>query len=134
VLLGRPGHPTYQLAVVCDDIEMGITDVVRGDDLLGSTGRQILLHRFLGAEAPRFAHHPLILGEDGHKLSKRSADFTIDAYRADGGSPSRLLASLARALGLVTQTHSELVAQDWIELLAAPDLRWASGALSKPTT
>jgi glutamyl-tRNA synthetase len=130
VLLGRPGHPTYQLAVVCDDIAMGITDVVRGDDLLGSTPRQILLHRVLGAAPPRFAHHPLILGEDGRKLSKRSSDPAVDAYRLAGGSPSRLLASLAHVIGLVPETQVELEARDWIDLLAPTQPAWRPGTLA----
>lgn len=71
VLLRSDGHPLYNLAVVCDDIEMGITDVIRGQDHLTNTHKQILLYEALGKPAPRFAHLPLILAPGGKKLSKR---------------------------------------------------------------
>lgn len=71
VLLRSDGHPLYNLAVVCDDIEMGITDVIRGQDHLTNTHKQILIYEALGAEPPRFAHLPLILAPGGKKLSKR---------------------------------------------------------------
>ncbi|MEZ5427058.1 MAG: glutamate--tRNA ligase [Pyrinomonadaceae bacterium] len=71
VLLRSDGHPLYNLAVVCDDIEMGITDVIRGQDHLTNTHKQILIYRALGKEPPRFAHLPLILAPGGKKLSKR---------------------------------------------------------------
>jgi glutamyl-tRNA synthetase len=71
VLLRSDGHPLYNLAVVCDDIEMGITDVIRGQDHLTNTHKQILIYEALGAKPPRFAHLPLILAPGGKKLSKR---------------------------------------------------------------
>ncbi len=71
VLLRSDGHPLYNLAVVCDDIEMGITDVIRGQDHLTNTHKQILIYEALGAAPPRFAHLPLILAPGGKKLSKR---------------------------------------------------------------
>lgn len=71
VLLRSDGHPLYNLAVVCDDIEMGITDVIRGQDHLTNTHKQILIYEALGAGQPRFAHLPLILAPGGKKLSKR---------------------------------------------------------------
>lgn len=71
VLLRSDGHPLYNLAVVCDDIEMEITDVIRGQDHLTNTHKQILIYEALGAKKPRFAHLPLILAPGGKKLSKR---------------------------------------------------------------
>jgi glutamyl-tRNA synthetase len=71
VLLRSDGHPLYNLAVVCDDIEMGITHVIRGQDHLTNTHKQVLMYRALGVEPPKFAHLPLILAPDKSKLSKR---------------------------------------------------------------
>lgn len=93
VLLRSDGHPLYNLAVVCDDIEMGITDVIRGQDHLTNTHKQILIYQALGATPPKFAHLPLILAPGGKKLSKRihgeivslttyrDAGFVPDAFR-----------------------------------------------------
>ena len=78
VLLRADGLWAYQLAVVVDDAEQGITDVVRGADLLDSTPRQILLQRALGLPTPRHAHLPLLLGDDGRKLSKSDAALPVD--------------------------------------------------------
>ena len=94
VLLRTDGLWAYQLAVVVDDAEQGITDVVRGADLLDSTPRQILLQRALGLPAPRYAHLPLLLGDDGRKLSKSDA-----ALPVDGDEPLRTLRMLWHCLG-----------------------------------
>jgi glutamyl-tRNA synthetase len=77
----------YQLAVVVDDVAQGITEVVRGDDLMASTARQILLYRTLGAATPRFAHVPLVLGPDGERLSKRHGSISV---RESGQSAAEL--------------------------------------------
>jgi glutamyl-tRNA synthetase len=100
VLERADGIFAYQLAVVVDDAEMGITDVVRGDDLIGSTARQLLLFRALGLPAPRFAHVPLVLGPDGARLSKRHGAIGVRAFRERGLSPEALLGRLAASLGL----------------------------------
>jgi glutamyl-tRNA synthetase len=95
------GVPAYQLAVVVDDAAMGIDEVVRGGDLLGSTPRQILLYRALGARAPRFAHVPLLLGPDGVRLSKRHRGVTLAELRDLGWSASRVRETVASLLGFV---------------------------------
>jgi glutamyl-tRNA synthetase len=94
------GLYAYQLAVVVDDIAMGITEVVRGADLLSSTPRQIALYRALGAEPPAFLHVPLLLGEDGERLAKRHGATAIADYRAAGAQPEQLIGALAASLGL----------------------------------
>ncbi len=94
VLLRTDGLWAYQLAVVVDDAAQGITDVVRGADLLDSTPRQILLQRALGLPAPRYAHLPLLLGSDGRKLSKSDAALSVD-----GVDPVPALHSLWQILG-----------------------------------
>lgn len=81
----------YQLAVIIDDNAQGVTDVVRGDDLLASTARQILLAEAVGIEAPRWCHVPLVLGEDGRRLAKRHGDTRIQTYREADVTRERLI-------------------------------------------
>ncbi|EFM13168.1 Glutamyl/glutaminyl-tRNA synthetase, class Ic, catalytic domain [Paenibacillus curdlanolyticus YK9] len=92
---------SYQLAVVVDDIAMGITDVLRGYDLLDSTPRQLMLYEALGATPPRFAHVPLLLGEDGKRLAKRHGSISLAAIRERGVQPERVLGLLAAMSGLI---------------------------------
>ncbi|MFT7579064.1 MAG: glutamyl-tRNA synthetase [Myxococcota bacterium] len=119
VLLGRPGRPSYQLAVVVDDGAMAITDVVRGRDLLGSTARQILLHRALDQKVPAFHHHPLIVDETGRKLSKREAATPLRDVRANGGTADRLIARVGQAVGLFDASIRSASIHDVVEALAA---------------
>jgi glutamyl-tRNA synthetase len=85
VLLRSDGTPTYMLAVVVDDYDMGITHVIRGDDHLNNAFRQLTILRAMGWEIPKYAHIPLIHGADGAKLSKRHGALGIDAYRDELG-------------------------------------------------
>lgn len=95
----RLGNWTYQFAVVADDLEQGITDVVRGVDLLPSTGRQIRLARLLGREQmPRFAHHPLVMKSATEKLSKSDGDTGVRELRTAGWSPAAVRAAAARLM------------------------------------
>ena len=100
------GLHAYQLAVVVDDHDMRITEVIRGVDLLSSTGRQIALYRALGWEPPAFAHVPLVIGEDGARLAKRHGAIGISDYREAGWSPERVLGMLAVSLGLVAEVSA----------------------------
>ena len=89
----------YQLAVVVDDARMGVTEVVRGADLLSSTARQLYLYRLLGLNAPRFAHCPLLLAPDGRRLSKRDGDQSLENLRARY-TAAEIVGKLAYAYGL----------------------------------
>ncbi|MDH3335979.1 MAG: glutamate--tRNA ligase, partial [Rhodospirillaceae bacterium] len=96
VLLRADGTPTYMLAVVVDDHDMGITHVIRGDDHLTNTFRQIQLYRAMGWELPQFAHMPLLHGADGKKLSKRHGALGVEAYEEMGFLPEALCNYLLR--------------------------------------
>lgn len=96
VLLRGDGTPTYMLSVVVDDIDMGITHVIRGSDHLTNTFRQVQLYRAIGANLPEFAHIPLIHGADGAKLSKRHGALGVEAYRELGYLPEALRNYLLR--------------------------------------
>jgi glutamyl-tRNA synthetase len=100
VLRRGDGVYAYQLAVVVDDIAMQISEVVRGDDLLSSTPRQLALYAALHAEPPGFLHVPLLLGPDARRLSKRYGAPSVGEYRAAGISPTKLVGLLAHSLGL----------------------------------
>ncbi len=99
----RPGvsesTPAYQLAVVVDDAAQGVTEVVRGDDLLASTPRQLLLYRALGLKPPSFVHVPLVVGVDGRRLAKRHGDTRLSSLREAGVRPQLLLGLLAWSCG-----------------------------------
>jgi len=96
VLIRSDGFPTYNFAVVVDDIDMNIGEVIRGDDHVNNTPRQINIYHALGAAVPEFAHLPMILGPDGHKLSKRHGAVGVMQYRDDGFLPHALLNYLVR--------------------------------------
>jgi glutamyl-tRNA synthetase len=96
VLLRSDGSPTYHMAVVADDISMGITHVIRGDDHVNNTPRQILIYQALGEPLPSYAHVPMILGHDRTRLSKRHGATSVLAYRELGFLPHALLNALAR--------------------------------------
>jgi len=96
VIFRSDGFPTYNFAVVVDDIDMRITDVIRGDDHVNNTPRQINIYQALGAPVPTFAHLPMILGADGQKLSKRHGAVSVMQYRDDGFLPHALLNYLVR--------------------------------------
>ena len=110
VLQRADGIWAYQLAVVVDDAEAGVTEVIRGDDLLSSTPRQIAIYRALGHPVPRFAHVGLVLDSDGVRLSKRHGATAIEALRAQGRTPEDVIGMLAFSLGL-TPTDAPIAAR-----------------------
>jgi glutamyl-tRNA synthetase len=139
------GTAAYQLAVVVDDAAMGATDVVRGDDLVDSTPRQVLLYRALGLgeHVPDYYHLPLVIGSDGRRLAKRHGDTRISFYREKGVPPERLRALMARWCGVEADpqraTMEELLAGFRLDSLPrepvvfnAADDRWlrAGGAVA----
>ena len=118
VLLRSDGNPTYMLAVVADDHDMGVTHIIRGDDHLTNAARQKQIYDALGWELPSMAHIPLIHGPDGSKLSKRHGALGVDAYRAMGYLPAALRNYLVR-LGW-SHGDQEIFSTD--EMIAAFDL------------
>jgi glutamyl-tRNA synthetase len=108
------GVPAYQLAVVVDDIAMKISEVVRGEDLLASTVRQLLLYRAFGASPPAFAHVPLLLGDDGVRLSKRHRGVTLAELRNAGESAEAIVGRLAHRHGL-RETAAPVAARELVE-------------------
>ena len=95
IVVRTDGSPTYNFAVVCDDANMGITHVIRGDDHLSNTPRQILIYEALGFEVPTFAHLSMILGPDGRKLSKRHGAASVEDFRDQGYLPDAMVNFLA---------------------------------------
>ena len=118
VLLRSDGTPTYMLAVVVDDHDMGVTHIIRGDDHLTNAARQKQIYEALGWTVPVMAHIPLIHGPDGSKLSKRHGALGVDAYRAMGYLPAALRNYLVR-LGW---SHGDQEIFSTEEMIAAFDL------------
>ncbi|MEE2886756.1 MAG: tRNA glutamyl-Q(34) synthetase GluQRS [Planctomycetota bacterium] len=100
VIRKRDGGPAYQLAVVVDDAATGVTEVLRGDDLLVSTPRQLLLYQLLDLPAPDFVHVPLVVGEDGLRLAKRHGDTSLAHFRSAGVEAEQVLGYLGWSCGL----------------------------------
>src|SRR5690349_1458045 len=96
VIMRGDGIPTYNFGVVVDDIDMNITHVIRGDDHVNNTPRQINVYKALGAALPKFVHVPMILGSDGERLSKRHGAVSVTQYRDEGYLPEALVNYLAR--------------------------------------
>ena len=96
VILRSDGTPTYNFGVVVDDHDMEITHVIRGDDHINNTPRQIHIYHALGLPLPKFAHLPMILGPDGSRLSKRHGAVSVEQYRLDGFLPEAMVNDLVR--------------------------------------
>ncbi len=102
VLSKRDGTPAYQLAVVVDDAADGVTEVLRADDLIPSTPRQLLLYRHFDWKPPSFAHLPLLVGPDGLRLAKRHGDTSLAQYRKQGVAAEEVVGTLAHLSGLAS--------------------------------
>jgi glutamyl-tRNA synthetase len=100
VLARADGVPAYNLAVVVDDAAQGVSQVVRGDDLLSSTPRQVLLQSLLGHPTPEYLHVPLVLGADGQRLAKRHGAVTLADLRTEGWTVADVVTALVRSLAL----------------------------------
>jgi glutamyl-tRNA synthetase len=124
VILRSDGHPTYHLSVVVDDIDMEISHVIRGDDHVSNTPKQVLLYEALGRPVPKFAHVPLILGTDKKRLSKRHGATSVTEYQREGYLPEAMVNFLA-LLGWSPGDDREVLTRD--ELVAAFTLEGISG-------
>ena len=113
------GTPAYQLAVVVDDADMAVTEVIRGDDLIPSTPRQLVLYRALGLTPPAFAHVPLVVGPDGRRLAKRHGDTRLSALRAAGVSAEAVIGLLAWSCAWIDRIRP-IPARDLIGLFRLP--------------
>jgi glutamyl-tRNA synthetase len=130
VLRRNDGVPAYNLAVVVDDAAQGIGEVVRGDDLLTSTPRQLHLGALLGLPAPTYAHVPLVLGPDGARLAKRHGAVTLEDLSSRGIEPPEVLSRLAASLGLA-ETGEEVRLDDLVrrfDLARLPRQPWVLSA------
>jgi glutamyl-tRNA synthetase len=130
VLRRTDGAPTYNLSVVVDDSDMGITHVIRGDDHLNNTPRQINILRAMGKEPPRYAHVPMILGDDGTRLSKRHGAVSVMEYRRQGVLPEALLNYLVR-LGWSHGDQEVFSLDDMIELFDIANVNRAASAFNR---
>jgi len=121
VIQRADGTPTYNFAVVVDDLDMNINLVIRGDDHVNNTPRQINLYHALGAEAPQFAHVPMILGDDGARLSKRHGAVSVLAWRELGYLPDALVNYLAR-LGWSHGDREQFSRAELVELFSIDEV------------
>ena len=124
VLRRGDGVYAYQLAVVVDDVAMGVTDVVRGADLVGSTPRQIWLAQVLGLSPPRYVHVPLVVAPDGSRLEKRTHGATVRALRETGVAAPSILGALAHGLGL-SPSRTPMSAIDVARISARSPIVWS---------
>ncbi len=120
VVCRSDGNPTYNLTVVADDIDMGITHVIRGDDHINNTPRQIHIFNALGAQLPAFAHLPMILGDDGKRMSKRHGAVSVMQYQSEGILPPAMLNYLAR-LGWSHGDQELFELKELVDLFALED-------------
>ncbi|UOG91700.1 MAG: glutamate--tRNA ligase [Candidatus Thiothrix sulfatifontis] len=129
IIARSDGTPTYNLTVVVDDIDMQVTHVIRGDDHISNTPRQINIMRALGFEPPKFAHLPMILGSDGQRLSKRHGAVSVMQYRDDGFLPQALLNYLVR-LGWSNGDQEIFSREEMIELFSLEAINRAPSAFN----
>jgi glutamyl-tRNA synthetase len=124
-ITARSGQVSYQLAVVIDDHLQGVDSVIRGNDLVASTFRQLQIHQLLGWKPPAYAHVPLVVGVDGRRLAKRHGDTRLSFYRENGVSAQQIVGWAAHSLGLIDRQEPcdarDLIEQfDWNKLSSEP--------------
>jgi len=130
LIIARPdGSPTYNFTVVIDDADMNISHVIRGDDHINNTPRQINIYKALGAELPKFAHLPMILGDDGARLSKRHGAVSVMEYANDGYLPEAVLNYLVR-LGWSYEDKELFTKEEMIELFDLKKVNKAPSAFN----
>ncbi len=129
VICRTDGSPTYNFCVVIDDYDMGITHVVRGDDHLSNTPRQINMLRALGVEPPYYAHVPMILGDDGKRLSKRHGAVSVMQYEAEGYLPEALANYLVR-LGWAHGDQEVFSREEMLKLFDLADVNASASAFN----
>ena len=129
IIARSDGDPTYNLTVVVDDLDMGMTHVVRGDDHINNTPRQINIMTALGAEPPKYAHAPMILGDDGKRLSKRHGAVSVMQYRDDGFLPQALINYLIR-LGWSHGDQEIFSLEEMIEFFKVEDVNGAASTFN----
>jgi len=129
IIARSDGMPTYNLSVVVDDLDMGMTHVIRGDDHLNNTPRQIHILRALGAEPPVYAHLPMILGEDAKRMSKRHGAVSVMQYHEDGFLPQALLNYLVR-LGWSHGDQEIFSIDEMIELFDVKDINHSASVFN----
>jgi len=129
IIARSDGNPTYNFCVVVDDMDMGITHVIRGDDHLNNTPRQINMLAALGARLPVYAHLPMILGSDGAKLSKRHGAVSVLQYRDEGFLPEALLNYLVR-LGWSHGDQEIFSIEEMIDLFDITDVNKSASAFN----
>ena len=119
VLRRGDGMYAYNLAVVLDDISMGITEIIRGHDLLETTAQQLFLYRTLQANPPFYGHAPLLIDTDGHRLSKRQKSITVKELRELGWSPERILGELAVLAGFIPKSDAPSISLESLLIYTA---------------
>ena len=129
VIARSDGSPTYNLTVVVDDLDMGLSHVIRGDDHLNNSPRQINIFKALNAEPPIFAHLPMILGDDGARLSKRHGAVSVMSYRDEGYLPEALLNYLVR-LGWSHGDQEVFTTSEMIELFDIEDVNKSASSFN----
>lgn len=130
IIARSDGSPTYNFTVVVDDLDMKITHVIRGDDHINNTPRQINIFRALGAASPHYAHLPMILGSDGKRLSKRHGALSVMQYREDGYLPHALINYLVR-LGWSHGDQEIFSREELIQFFDISDINRAPAALNE---
>jgi len=131
IIMRTDGTPTYMVAVVADDFEMGVTHVIRGDDHVNNTPKQIMIYRALGWNPPEFAHVPLILGSDKKRLSKRHGATAITEYRDMGYLPEAVLSYLAMLGWSPGDDRENLTLEELVEAFDVPGINKKSAVFDE---